>query len=192
MNCDVPALWQEHKEALYYFILKRVKDENTAKDISQDVLLKVYQFCSCKSGVRNIRSWLFQIASNTLADHYRKEGKSTPTDTLPEVGQEEEASAFREAAEYILPMINLLPDSYALPLRKSDVEGSNLKDVAAELDLSLAAVKQRVSRGRKMLRDLFTECCILELNGEGRLVSFDIRPDCRSLQRYKASLKKVE
>lgn len=72
MNCDVPALWLEHKEALYYFILKRVPDESTAKDISQDVLLKVYNFCCCKSGVRNVRSWLFQIAHNTIADYYQK------------------------------------------------------------------------------------------------------------------------
>jgi RNA polymerase sigma-70 factor (ECF subfamily) len=191
MNCDVPALWQEHKEALFYFILKRVHDEPTAKDISQDVLLKVYNFCSCKSGVRNVRSWLFQIAQNTIVDYYRKHKRSISTDTFQDAEQESEASAFKDAAEYILPMIHLLPEAYAVPLRMSDVDGTNLKDIAAKLDLGLSAVKQRVSRGRKMLRDIFTECCLMELDDQGRLVSFDIRPDCRSLQRYKASLEKV-
>lgn len=189
MNCDVPALWQEHKEALYYFILKRVRDESTAKDISQDVLLKVYNFCSCKSGVRNVRSWLFQIASNTISDHYRKYRNSVVTDRFEEAEEESEASAFKDAAEFILPMINLLPEAYAVPLRMSDVEGTNLKAIAEELGLGLSAVKQRVSRGRKMLKDVFTECCLMELDEQGRLVSFDIRPDCGSLQRYKASLE---
>jgi RNA polymerase sigma-70 factor (ECF subfamily) len=189
MNCDVPSLWQEHKEALYYFILKRVRDESTAKDISQEVLLKVYNFCSCKSGVRNVRSWLFQIAQNTIIDYYRKNKNHVVTNTFYEVAEEDEASAFKDAAEFILPMINLLPEAYAAPLRMSDVDGTNLKDIAEELDLGLSAVKQRVSRGRKMLKDVFTECALMELDEQGRLISFDIRPDCGALQRYKNSLK---
>jgi RNA polymerase sigma-70 factor, ECF subfamily len=192
MNCNEPTLYKEHKEALYYYILKRVHDESTAKDISQDVLLKVYKFCCCDRGIRNVRSWLFQIAQNTIIDHYRKHHKSfTTTDMVPEAKEENEASAFKEAAEYILPMINLLPETYSIPLRMSDVEGIKLKDIAEDLDIGLSAVKQRVSRGRKMLKDLFTECCLMELDEQGRLVSFEIRPDCRSLQRYKASLKNL-
>lgn len=190
MNCDVPALWQEHKEALYYYILKRVPDESTARDISQDVLLKVYQFCSCKTGVRNIRSWLFQIAHNAIADHYRKNKRMVVTEDVGDSVMEEEVSAFREAAEFILPMINLLPELYAVPLRMSDVEGVNLKDIASELNIGLSAVKQRVSRGRKLLREVFTECCLMELDEQGRLLSFEIRPGCGALQRYKADLQK--
>jgi RNA polymerase sigma-70 factor (ECF subfamily) len=87
-------------------------------------------------------------------------------------------------------MINLLPEVYAIPLRMSDVDGIKLKDIADELGLGLSAVKQRVSRGRKLLKDVFTECCLLELDEQGRLVSFEIRPDCGSLQRYKAALEK--
>jgi RNA polymerase sigma-70 factor, ECF subfamily len=191
MNCDVPALWQEHKEALYYFILKRVHDEPTAKDISQEVLIKVYNFCLSKSGVRNVRSWLYQIAQNAIIDHYRKNKRSVPTESFSEAEDENEESAAKEAAEFILPMINLLPEAYSTPLRMSDVEGTNLKDIAAELDLGLSAVKQRVSRGRKMLREIFTECCLLELDDQGRLVSFEVRPDCGALQRYKAGLEKA-
>lgn len=191
MNCDVPALWQEHKEALYYFILKRVKDEPTAKDISQEVLIKVYNFCLAKSGVRNVRSWLFQIAHNAIIDYARKHKRDVTTDTFHEAVDEENGSAFKEAAEFILPMINLLPELYATPLRLSDVDGVKLKDIAAQLNLGLPAVKQRVSRGRKLLKDVFTECCLLELNDKGRLVSFEIRPDCGALQRYKKSLEKV-
>lgn len=89
-------------------------------------------------------------------------------------------------------MVNLLPEDYAIPLRMSDVEGVKLKDVATELGLGLSAVKQRVSRGRKMLKDLFTECCLMELDENGNIISFDIRPDCGALQRYKVALEKIE
>lgn len=191
MNCDVPALWQEHKEALYFFILKRVRDESTAKDISQEVMIKVYNFCLSRSGVHNVRAWLFQIASNTIADHYRMHKRIVYLDTFQEAAEEQEQSAFKEAAEFILPMINLLPEMYSVPLRMSDVEGTKLKDIAADLNLNLNAVKQRVSRARKLLKDVFTECCLMELDEQGRLVSFDIRPGCSALQRYKESLEKA-
>jgi RNA polymerase sigma-70 factor, ECF subfamily len=191
MNCDVPALWIEHKEALYFYILKRVRDENTAKDISQEVMIKVYNFCLSKTGIQNVRAWLYQIASNTIADHYRKRRDISIESFNEEIEEEQEASAFNEAAEFILPMINLLPEMYATPLRMSDVDGSRLKDIAAELGLGLNAVKQRVSRARKMLKDVFTECCLLELDDQGRIVSFDIRPDCGALQRYKKSLEEL-
>ena len=152
----------------------------------------MYNFCCCKSGVWNVRSWLFQIAHNTIADYYRKNKRRISTDSFEDEIEESEASAFKDAAEFILPMVNLLPEAYAVPLRMSDVEGMKLNDVATELDLGLSAVKQRVSRGRKMLKDLFTECCLMELDDQGRLVSFDIRPDCGAFQRYKAALEKVE
>lgn len=191
MNCDVPALWQEHKEALYYYILKRVHDEPTAKDISQEVMIKVYNFCLSKSGVRNVRAWLYQIAHNAIVDHYRKNKRDVATDTFNEAPADEDVSAFKDAAEFILPMINLLPEMYAEPLRMSDVDGTKLKDIAADLGMGLNAVKQRVSRARKLLREVFTECCLMELDDQGRLVSFEIRPDCGALQRYKKSLEGV-
>jgi RNA polymerase sigma-70 factor (ECF subfamily) len=84
-NCDVTALWQKYKNELRNFILKRVKDQNLTDDIMQDVLMKVYNFCISKSGVKNIRSWLFQIAQNTITDHYRKQSKFTEINNLQEI-----------------------------------------------------------------------------------------------------------
>src|SRR5690606_18052514 len=52
MNCDVPDLWLEHQQELKNFIFKRVKDRDLANDSSQEVLLKVYNFCRSKSGVK--------------------------------------------------------------------------------------------------------------------------------------------
>src|SRR5688500_10576392 len=102
MNCNVPALWVEHKGALYYFILKRVHDEPTATDISQEVLIKVYNFCLAKRGVRNVRAWLFQIAHNAIVDHYRKTKRDVATESFnEEIEAEQEASAFKDAAEFM-------------------------------------------------------------------------------------------
>ena len=96
-NCDVPALWMEHQAALKNYIFKRVKDEDLTNDILQEVLLKVYNFCLSKSGVRNVRSWLYQIAYNTMIDHFRKESRNGSLKAEVEFIDEDENLAFKEA-----------------------------------------------------------------------------------------------
>ena len=161
-NCDVPALWLEHKNELRSFILKRVKDQDLTNDILQEVLMKVYSFCISKSGVKNVRSWLFQIAQNTITDHYRKQSKFTNLDNLTELENEDQKIAFSEAANYILPMLEFLPKEYAVPLKFADIDNLKQADIAKKLNLTLPATKSRIQRARQLLKAEFITCCHFE------------------------------
>lgn len=187
MNCDVPNLWLEHQKELINFIYKRVKDRDLANDISQDVLLKVYKFCQARSGVRNVRSWLFQIAQNTITDHYRKQAKFTEKD-VPEKPAEDENFAFQDAVKYIIPMLEFLPESYSVPLKLSDIEGVKQADIARQLGLSLPATKSRIQRARQLLMDEFITCCHFEKDPTGNLISFEIKESCAPLQKLKKEI----
>jgi RNA polymerase sigma-70 factor (ECF subfamily) len=189
-NCDVPALWQEHKNELRNFILKRVKEEDLTNDILQDVLMKVYNFCISKSGVRNIRSWLYQIAQNTITDHYRKQSKTTNLDNLTEIEYEDQNIAFSEATNYILPMIEFLPKEYAVPLKFADLDNIKQADIAKKLNLSLSATKSRIQRARQLLKAEFITCCHFETDKQGNLISFEIKDSCEPLQKVKKDLQK--
>ncbi len=189
-NCDVPALWQEHKTELRAFILKRVKDQDLANDILQDVLMKVYNFCISKSGVKNIRSWLFQIAQNTIIDHYRRQSKFTGQGDVPETAAEDENSAFKEATDYILPMLGFLPKEYAVPLKLADIDNIKQADIAKKLNLSLPATKSRIQRARQLLKAEFITCCHFETDIQGNIISFAIKDNCEPLQKVKKKLQK--
>lgn len=188
-NCDVPALWLEHKDALRNFILKRVKDQQLADDILQDVLLKVYGFCLQKSGVRNVRSWLFQITRNSLIDHLRKHKKYVDKE-IPDVIEEDENLAFKDALNYIEPLLNFLPEEYRLPLKMADLEGRKQADIAKELGLSLSATKSRIQRARDLLRAEFLTCCNFQTGAGGDLISFEIKNSCAPLQNLKKEIEK--
>jgi RNA polymerase sigma-70 factor (ECF subfamily) len=188
-NCDVPALWQEHKNELRNFILKRVKDQDLTNDILQDVLMKVYNFCISKSGVRNIRSWLFQIAQNTITDHYRNQSKFTNLDNLTEIEYEDQNLAFSEATNYILPMLEFLPKEYAVPLNFSDIDNMKQADIAQKLNLSLSATKSRIRRARQLLNAEFITCCHFKTDKQGNLISFEIKDSCEPLQKIKKDLQ---
>lgn len=189
-NCDVPALWLEHKNELRNFILKRVRDQDMASDILQDVLVKVYHFCISKSGVRNIRSWLFQIAQNTITDHYRKQARYQDSSHLEEVEHEDQDEAFNEATNYILPMLDFLPKEYGVPLKLADIDHVKQADIAKMLNLSLPATKSRIQRARQLLKAEFITCCHFETDVQGKLTSFEIKDSCAPLQKVKKEFQK--
>jgi RNA polymerase sigma-70 factor, ECF subfamily len=181
MNCDVPALWEAHKTVLKNYIRKRIKDEDVAKDILQDILMKVYQFCLSKSGVRNVRAWLFQIAHNIIIDYQRKQNKLSYE--VPEMIEiENETKAYEAAAEFILPMIQFLPEAYAIPLKLADIDGLKQADIAQKLGLSLTATKSRIQRARQLLKSEFITCCHFETDKNGQLLSFAVKDNCAPLQ----------
>lgn len=189
MNCDVPKLWLEHQNELKNFIFKRVKDQELSNDILQEVLLKVYKFCHSKSGVRNVRSWLFQIAQNTIIDHYRKQAKFVDKE-IPETGEEDENLAFKEALNYIRPMLKFLPEEYAVPVKLADIDGMRHAEIAKKLGLSLPATKSRIRRGRQLLMAEFITCCHFEKDATGNLLSFEVKNSCFPLQQVKKELSK--
>lgn len=186
-TCDVPELWKEHQKELKNFILKRVHDHDLANDILQDVLLKVYNFCMSKSGVRNVRSWLFQIAQNTIIDHYRKQSKFSNRD-IPEKVEEDENMAFQDALNFITPILNFLPPEYSEPVKMADIDGLRQSAIAKKLGLSLPATKSRIQRGRQLLMAEFFTCCNFEKDAAGNLLSFSIKNSCIPLQKIKKNI----
>ena len=184
LRCDVPYLWLEHKNALRNFIYKRVKDKELTDDLLQEVLLKVYNFCSERSGVKNVKSWLFTIARNTIVDHFRRQAKLSGRE-VPEQMEEDENLAFKEALDYIEPLLSFLPEEYALPLKMADINGIKQADIASQLNLSLPATKSRIQRARDLLKKEFKTCCHYETSASGNLISFEIKDSCAPLQEYK-------
>lgn len=183
-SCDVPALWKEHTGELQNYIAKRVDDKDVAKDILQEVLMKVYKFCLSKSGVNNLRSWLFQITHNTIIDHYRRSAKFTDKD-IPEILEEDENLAFKEAVHFMEPMLGFLPEEYAVPLKLADLDGMKQAEIAEKLNLSLPATKSRIQRARQLLKAEFLTCCNLETDARGNLISFAIKDSCIPLKNYR-------
>lgn len=184
-NCDVPALWLDHKAALKNYIFKRVKDENLTNDISQEVLLKVYKFCLNSSGIKNVKSWLYQIAHNTMMDYFRKNARKGEIFKEIEIPEEDENLAFKEAIEYIQPLLNFLPEEYAIPLKMSDLDGIKQAEIAKKLNLSLPATKSRIQRARNLLKAEFITCCHFETDSSGGIISFKIKDSCAPLQQTK-------
>ncbi len=182
---QVSSLWLEYKNGLTYYILKKIKNKDLASDLSHEVLMKVYNSCCSGNEIRNIRSWMFQIAHNTVIDYLKKENKYT--DEVTDIVKLDEINPYREVEGLVKPLIKLLPDKYAKPLQLSDIEGLNQTEVSKKMNLSLTATKSRIQRARILLKEKIIECSNLEINTKGNPISIEIKSSCKPL---KENLKK--
>lgn len=187
---EMPRFWKTYGNELQSYLRKHVKDNEIAKDLAQEIFLKVFTYCqryewSCeKAGVRNLRSWLFQMAHNTMIDHLRQQNRFVEIQEDKQAPAAHSNNAYAFATHYLPPILSCLPKQYAEPLRLSDVEGHPQHEVAQLLGLSLSATKSRIQRARVMLRELLYECAYIETDQKGRMISFDIKPDCQSVNEY--------
>ena len=176
---DVSSLWSDYKSGLEFYILKKVKDKDIANDLSHEVLMKIYNSCCSDNEIKNVRSWMFQIAHNTTIDYLKTKNKFTSE--VPEKLETSENNTYEEAEKWVKPLIDLLPEKYAVPLLLSDIEDLKQADVAKKLNLSLTATKSRIQRARKLLKEKIIECSNLETNTSGNLLSIEIKPGCKPL-----------
>ncbi|WP_304509980.1 sigma-70 family RNA polymerase sigma factor [Anaerotignum sp.] len=179
---DVSSLWSDYKNGLQFYILKRVKDKDIANDLSHEVLMKIYNSCCSNNEIKNVRSWMFQIAHNTTIDYLKKENKFT--NEIPEIFEKDENNSYKEAEELIKPLIELLPEKYAVPLQLSDIENIKQAEVSKKINLSLTATKSRIQRARKLLKEKIIECSNLELDEKGNLLSIEIKQSCEPLRSH--------
>jgi RNA polymerase sigma-70 factor (ECF subfamily) len=174
---EISSLWLEYKNGLKYYILKKVKNEDLADHLSHDVLLKIYDSCCSTIKIKNVRSWMFQIAHNTTIDYLKNQNKYT--NNIPEKQDNGNNNVFQDADEIVKPLLQLLPDKYAIPLRLSDIEENKQSEVAQKLNLSLTATKSRIQRARKLLKEKIIECSNLETDEKGNLISLELKRACK-------------
>ncbi|MBU6399838.1 MAG: sigma-70 family RNA polymerase sigma factor [Verrucomicrobia bacterium] len=133
-----------------------------SEDLAQEIFLTAWRNLGQLRDRARFRSWLCGIARNLINNSLRRELRdatrlAAPLETVAEptsprpnprdqaITREEEALLWRTLSE--------LPETYREPLILFYREQQSVDQVATALDLSQDAVKQRLSRGRALLRE---------------------------------------
>lgn len=161
-------LWKKHHARLRSYVAKRVREHDAVDDILQDVFLKANAGLHTVKAQGAIPAWLYRVAANSIADHYRSQ---RPWDELPGddelAAPEPERDHVAELAACLHPLIADLPESYRSALLLSEIEGLPQKEVAHRLGISLSGAKSRVQRGKEKLRQRVLDCCHVEIGRSG-------------------------
>jgi RNA polymerase sigma-70 factor, ECF subfamily len=164
-------IWHDYHASLFSFIRQRVGDRALAEDLLQEVFLKIHARLHTLNDAERLSSWIYQIARHTIIDHYRvaKPVEPLPGELVQPLDQNEQE--WQELGRCVQPMIALLPAQYREAVQLFEIEGLSLKEVAARQGVSLTAAKSRVQRGREKLKEIFLDCCRMEFDCRGKLLT---------------------
>jgi len=150
-------LFEAHKDKVFTIAFHYSGDEATARDVTQQVFLKLFTSIKQFREDSLFTTWLYRIVANACADEHRKRRRFVPFSPEIEVkhmvgkGSQEESYHRREVADSVRGAIGELTPKLRLPILLKYVEGLSYDEIADALGLSIGTVSSRLNRGHKML-----------------------------------------
>lgn len=148
-----------YKNLVYSVILRMISDYEEANDIAQEIFVKIYRNLDKYSPEYKFSTWVMRISANYVIDCLRK--KKQDIEFLDDLNYKnacekspEEIYIEKESKENIKNIISALPDMYKIPIVLYHENGLSYKEIADAINEPLSKVKNRIFRGRKILRDL--------------------------------------
>lgn len=148
---DAEALFAAHRLGLQRYLSRAIGHGDTARDLTQDVFVRVVSSTAVPGTDVERRAWIFRIARNLAIDYRRRQQVRGVGN-----GAEIDAAAVRPAQDTSLTVNEALAaldplDRDVFLLRESG--GLSYGEIAEACDLSLEAVRARLHRTRLQLRD---------------------------------------
>ncbi|HTN37899.1 MAG TPA: RNA polymerase sigma-70 factor [Arachidicoccus sp.] len=148
-------LFREYEHRLYVFALKTLKSETLAKDVVQDVFLKLWMIRNRISEIENIGSFLYRLTENKVIDYLRtaasdKKKQDALWQQVKNMNNDStHPHQMLEAKEYHIIIQQAI--EHLSPQRKSvyllsKTEGRRRKEVATLLNISPNTVRNQLAK----------------------------------------------
>ncbi len=171
----IEDIWLEYRAALKRFLHSKISNETDVEDLLQDILIKTHHNLNAVKTQKSVKSWLFQIANNTIIDYYRKNGRVQITNIEDPILFEEPQENKVDLSNCISPFINALPDEHASLLTAIDINNQSQKQYAEQLGVSYSTLKSRVQKSRGLLKQVFDDCCHFKIDKFGNVYDYDVK-----------------
>jgi RNA polymerase sigma-70 factor, ECF subfamily len=133
-----------------------LRHREDAEDVAQDAFAKAYRSFHQLRDRARFRAWLVRMTWRMALDRQRanrrRASRELVVDADPPTGEGDSILA-RERAERLWAAIDALPEKLRLVVVLAGIEGHDMKEVAALLDVPEGTVKSRLFVARKQLRE---------------------------------------
>ena len=164
-------LYREYGDRILNVLFRFTSREQVARDLLQDVFLKVYENMDSFEQRSQVYTWIYRIAVNHALNHLKRERRTVWVDLMDEsLGEllrhdSVELPGFgglgsarpdveaenNEMAQLARESVDSHPPKYKIPFVLFKDEQMSYADIATVLDISLSAVESRIHRARKIL-----------------------------------------
>jgi RNA polymerase sigma-70 factor, ECF subfamily len=158
------VLFERHHDALFAFFYRMTADPSASEDLAQEVFVRMLKYRNTFGENSEFRGWMYQIARNVRARHFRKH--QTETAPLEPSNSQHEPMPWqhieRERQLSVLQRALLaLPEEKRELLILARYQEMKYEAIAELLSIEVGTVKVRVHRAVRELRALF-----LKMSGE--------------------------
>ena len=131
-----------------------------AEELTQDILLKVYQnLSSFHPETGSLKSWILRVGRNLIIDHYRAHKKeknvagSEELEVLDLKCSDKRDTPFdnlylSEKAEFLYSLLEKISPELKEAVILRDIEGLTYQEISDRIDIPVGTVKSRINRGR--------------------------------------------
>lgn len=148
-------------EDVFAFVLKKVGDNLVADEITVAVFAKILAKLHLYDEQFQFKTWMLTIAQNSVIDYWRKKARE---EMIFEENIEEAKGGFASSPEelliskqqqqHITETINTMDMQYRRIVELRFFEEKSIKEIAEELNISVANTKVRIMRAKKILAEL--------------------------------------
>ncbi len=143
----------EYGPSVYRLALSKTSDTEAAQDIFQQVFLLLYEKRPTFTYKEQLKVWLMRTTCKIASIERRRfdNSKTVPLDSVHGI------SAKNELTFEFTELLSHLPQNLRDVTVLFYIEDMSQKDISKTLDISLSAVKARLSRARKLLEKTYKE-----------------------------------
>ena len=147
------------KNKLFRFAFRLLGSSEEAKDVVQEVMIKVWNGREQMATIDNMEAWCMRITKNLSLDRLRSKQRRT-TDPMQEgfeIRQESftpyEKTEIDESMQRVNELINALPEKQRQVMHLRDIEGYSYNEICEILELDMSQVKVNLFRARNFVRE---------------------------------------
>jgi len=151
------VLFEAYKDRVYSLAIRFTGDEAAAKDITQDVFLKLFSHIGQFRGEAELSTWLYRLVSNACMDEHRRRRRLVPLTGerverhREERGPQEIGFARREVRGAVQSAVSELSPKLRLPILLRYLEDLSYEEIATALGCTKGTVASRLNRGHRAL-----------------------------------------
>ncbi|WP_299433648.1 RNA polymerase sigma factor [uncultured Aquimarina sp.] len=160
-------LYRLYGSKLFSICLKYSSNYSSAEDTLQDAFITIFDKIGQYRNQGSFEGWIKRITVNTALQKFRKQkvfeiiGEEQIEEVEVEIDEDE------VSLDYLLEIIQQLPDRYRLVFNLYVLDGYSHKEIAEMLDISIGTSKSNLARARNILKEK------IETNHEPRVQSIE-------------------
>jgi RNA polymerase sigma-70 factor (ECF subfamily) len=126
-------------------------------DVYQETFITAFKKIKKFNGNSKFSTWLYRIAANNCWMKFRKRKKESlvSLDDIKNISDHQDHLK-KELSREVLKALEQLPLNYRMAVTLVDMENMSMNEAANVLKISVGALKSRLFRARKLLRNIMS------------------------------------